>query len=516
MDRPIQILLVEDNDDDVEILRRFIRRIGGEYEILVAQTGAEALTLLERNTPDLALLDQHLPDVTGERLIAKVRAVQERLPIVMLTGQGDERLAVQVMKAGAYDYLRKDDLDRRTLGRVIHNVLERSRLEAEVRAAEIRFRDWAIRDGLTGLYNHRHFQELLSRDFATAKRYGSTLAALMLDLDHFKQVNDSHGHLAGDAVLREVAARLQAAARSVDVIARYGGEEFVLLLPSTDGDGALQLASRICSMVAVRPIETDGRQIRVTVSIGVATSVDPGADDARCLLELADKALYAAKRSGRNRVARAGAHAPVSTLELPVVDAGSDVEFEARRRLVGALSAVVQLADTNSSRKHANRAAQIAQAFGRFLRLDPAQQEVLRVGALLHDIGRVGVSDAIMAKGGELSEAERAVVREHPTKGAEVLRLTGLLDAEAKIALHHHERWDGEGYPGGLSGQHIPRLARIVTIVDAFEALTSRRPWRDRLTRGAALAALIADAGRIYDPELIETFRAFIVEAERD
>lgn len=508
MERTVHILVVEDNDDDVAILRRLVARLDGDFELTVATTGTEALEILRCQTPDFALIDQNLPDLSGDLLIRRARALREGLPIVMLTGQGDERLAVQVMKAGAYDYLRKGDLSEHGLARVINNVLERSRLETEVRAAEARLRDWAIRDGLTGLYNHRHFQEVLRRDFASARRYGRPLCALMLDLDHFKRVNDVHGHLTGDAVLRGVAQRLQAVAREVDVIARYGGEEFVLLLPNTDAEGAMQLAERLRTQIGGSPIVHDGLSIDVTVSIGVSCSLDPDAKDGRALLALADKALFSAKLGGRNRLMRAGRHSPVNTAELPIIVA-DEVEFEARRRVVSALSAVTRLADAKAGRHDPAQIANMAVAFGTHLALDTAQLEVLRASTLLRDIGRVAVSDTIWSKREALTEVERAAIQAHPVRGAEVLELTGLLTSEARIVRHHHERWDGSGYPDGLAGAQIPRLSRIVALVDGFDGLTCERPWRLGLSERQALLSLRDESGRRFDPNLVDAFVQF-------
>jgi len=255
---PTRILLVEDNIDDVEVLRRFIRRVPGSYQVDIAYDADEAISKASQGAYDLALVDHQLPGASGHELIGTMREAVPELPIVMLTGHGDEKLAVEVMKAGAYDYLRKHDLDPSILARVVRNVLERSRLENEVRQVNERLREWAIRDGLTGLYNHRHFQELLRTEMARARRYGQPLACLMLDLDHFKDVNDTYGHPFGDRVLKRLAATLTDVAREVDIIARYGGEEFVVVLPNTDREGARRLAERVRRWVSENTLWFEG------------------------------------------------------------------------------------------------------------------------------------------------------------------------------------------------------------------------------------------------------------------
>jgi diguanylate cyclase (GGDEF)-like protein/putative nucleotidyltransferase with HDIG domain len=513
----LELLLVEDNIDDVELLKRLARRCSPDWSIRVVATGHEALEAAASGRFDAALVDQHLPDVSGEHLIPRLQAITAELPVVMLTRQGDERLAVEVMKAGAYDYLRKDDLNATLLGRTVRNVVERARLEAEVRRADERLREWAIRDGLTGLFNHRHFQELLRTEWARAVRYAQPLACLMLDLDHFKQVNDTYGHPFGDEVLKHLARVLGQEARKVDVVARYGGEEFVLLLPSTDVVGSRVVAERICSGVAAVPFVHEGTSIALTLSIGVATSEDPRARSESELVKLADAALYRAKRSGRNRVCMALEPGGPRAEALPTTTgnfAFREHDAEIRRMLVSLMTGMLGLIDARDGfGEHSLRVARLAVRLGQRLNLEATDLEVLRTGALLHDIGRVAVPDEVWLKTETLSPAERERVRQHAVLGAKVLESVPFLERERHIARHHHERWDGQGYPDGLSGAAIPALARIVGVCDAYEALTSRRPWRAAKGRDEALAVLEAGAGREFDPALVPLLAATVREA---
>jgi diguanylate cyclase (GGDEF)-like protein len=359
MPMPTSILLVEDNADDVDIIRRLVRRSGADVRLDQVATGAEALELARVRAYDVALVDQQLPDTRGEQLIGQMKAAVPELPIVMLTRQGDERLAVEVMKAGAFDYLRKDDLDASVLHRTVRNAVDRARLLLEIQHANERLRDWAIRDGLTGLFNHRHFQELLRTEFARAGRYGQALACLMVDLDHFKQINDTYGHPFGDEVLKQVANTLVAEARKVDVVARYGGEEFVLVLPNTDLAGARIVAERICERVGQTPVSHDGVTVAVTLSVGVATSDDPRCTTENALVKQADAALYRAKRGGRNRVcvAAEGSGGPLSeSLALaPVTTAVREYEGEVRRLFVTTLSGLLALSERARARERRPR-----------------------------------------------------------------------------------------------------------------------------------------------------------------
>ncbi len=508
-DGPIRILLVEDNVDDVEVMRRFVRRVPGSYQVDIAYDAMEAISKAREGDFDVALVDQQLPGVSGQELIGTLREALPELPLVMLTGHGDERLAVEVMKAGAYDYLRKHDLDANTLARVLRNVLERARLENEVRTVNARLREWAIRDGLTGLYNHRHFQELLRTEMARARRYGQPLGCLMLDIDHFKQVNDTYGHPLGDEVLKRLAATLTDVAREVDIIARYGGEEFVVILPNTDREGACRLAERIREAVAARTVEFEGEPVRTTVSIGVATHHDPGVSDERELIKRADNALYHAKRNGRDQVCVSGGES-LEGFDTPGTPTPrpTGVGGEMRQRFVDGVTAVVGLAEArdDAHRHHSARVAELAMRLGEALDLDADTLYALHAGALLHDVGRVAVSDLIWLKPGKLDDLEREKVRMHTVLGAQMLERFDIGEAERAIVRHHHERWDGDGYPDGLAGRAIPYLARLVAVVDGYEALTNERSWREAMSQDDAVAMLEDAAGTVYDPELVRAF----------
>ncbi len=520
MSGPTGILLVEDNADDVEILRRLLRRTGGEYVLDVVSTGREALARLASRTYDLALVDQNLPDVTGEQLIGQFHGIAPTVPVVVLTRQGGERLAVDVMKAGAYDYLRKDDLDPPSLQRTVRNAVERARLAAEVERANERLREWAIRDGLTGLFNHRHFQELLRMEFARAARYGQSLACLMVDLDHFKQINDTYGHPFGDEVLKQVATVLLAEARKVDVVARYGGEEFVLLLPNTDTPGAQRVAERICERVGATPMSDAVNTVAITLSVGVATTVDPRADTEGALVKLADGALYRAKRSGRNRVCladdrRSGSLSEIVTLN-PVNTGVRELDSDVRRLCISLLGGVLRMAEQNDGYgEHGARVASLSALVGRALGLDASDMEALRAGAVLHDLGRLAETEPALLKPGPLSDEERSRLPRHCLQGAMALQGLPAFERERQVVRHHHEAWDGSGYPDGLAGEQIPLLARIVSVCDGWDALTSTRPWRGAHTVNEAARILGSERGKRYDPRVVDALFAALRLDER-
>jgi diguanylate cyclase (GGDEF)-like protein len=288
-------ILVAEVDEETR-LRLFARLSQRGYEVMIATNGADACRLLQHDdAPSLAIIGRHMPGLNGLELCRRVRqwSNQRYTYIVMLT-QSDTPDIVAGMHAGADDYISKNcDFDelhaRLRAGERILKLQEQLRIEA-------------THDVLTGTLNRRAILSLLEREVAQAARHSSQVGVLLLDLDHFKEVNDSYGHTVGDVVLEETAKRLSAPLRRYDALGRYGGEEFLIVLPRCDLERTAEVAERIRLSVSQTPIDTFARKIAITVSIGAA-AMDHGPTSAHALIESADSALYDAKRLGRNRVA---------------------------------------------------------------------------------------------------------------------------------------------------------------------------------------------------------------------
>ena len=360
----------------------------------------------------------------------------------------------------------------------------------------------AVTDGLTELFNHGHFQATLLGEVERAARYELVFALLMMDLDRFKTVNDRLGHPRGDEALKAVADVMRANARTSDFVARYGGEEFVMILPGTTAGQAGALAERIAQ--GVRDIHLDvPHPPPLSISIGVADYPACGRDR-ESLIAAADTALLFAKRSGRDMVAD---FSQISLVELDQADLeGLAFRLEkADIETLETLAAAVDMRDAFS----AERAEGVSRAAGLVadeLQLDEMQRDVLRVAALVYDIGKVGIPVELLNRRGELTAGEQSTIRRHPEIGMRLLESTVLLHALSPVILHHHERWDGEGYPDGLRGEAIPFAARVIAICDAWQAMVSDRPYRPALTPERAMEELRAGAGSQFDPQLVETF----------
>jgi diguanylate cyclase (GGDEF)-like protein len=365
-------------------------------------------------------------------------------------------------------------------------------------------------DPLTAIPNRQAVLSRVDEELARAARYKRPLAVVMFDLDHFKRLNDTYGHVAGDIALRQVAQRLAENIRSVDLVGRFGGEEFLLVLPETDADAAASLAEKLRRAVAGTPIRLpDGHEATVTVSAGVAGG--PGELlHSDTLVRDADAALYSAKALGRNTVyvfRENGDEATVrrSPIRPEARSAAVDVGRAAMAAAQDALLASLE-GRPGWAGKPSTLIAEASIAMARAIDLPAGELDRIHTASLLHDLGKLAIPDEILAKPGDLHPAEWRVVTEHPKIGHVVLEQAGALRDAALIVLHHHEWFDGRGYPYGLSGADIPIGARIVSICDAYEAMIGGRPYRVAISHEAAIEELRRMAGIQFDPELVEVF----------
>ena len=353
----------------------------------------------------------------------------------------------------------------------------------------------AMTDSLTGLANHRAFEGFLGDAIDTSRRNGTPLALALLDIDHFKHINDAHGHLAGDAVLIELARRLASQVRDGDFVARTGGEEFAIIVSNAVGTDAVSVVDRIRRAAFEAPFSGVGR---LTASAGVS-DLDPQADDPIEFRRRTDKALYWSKETGRDQT---------SHFQHDVTDAHSQVsgarqlERASRLTTLAALARAVDAKDSFTSR-HSVRVSDLAVAIAHELDWERGQIECLREAAILHDVGKIGVPDAVLLKPGQLTEEEFREIERHPGIGAEIARDV-LSQEQVSWIRHHHERIDGSGYPDRIAGDRIPDGARILAAADGWDAMTGARQYRDGLTPEEALQELRRCAGTQWCPTVVD------------
>ncbi|MBI5026395.1 MAG: diguanylate cyclase, partial [Nitrospirae bacterium] len=368
----------------------------------------------------------------------------------------------------------------------------------------------AVVDGLTGLNNHRHFQERLKDEIARARRYGREVSLLILDIDHFKNFNDIYGHQVGDRVLKSISSIIKEQIRATDLAARYGGEEFAVILPETDYAGSRILAERLRKKIAETPfILPNGERAFITISIGFA-SFPENAGDKDEFIGSADKALYFAKEHGRNMTCGFA-----ETLEAEPVEAEKGAWYLEHASKSIEASVIENLAMAVDSRTpytkgHSAEVARLSVALARELGLSGEDIERLRTASILHDIGSVSIPDKILNKPCDLTEEEKKIIMAHPGLAEMLLGKYPHIEEILPAILYHHERFDGNGYPNGLKGEEIPLHARILAIAEAFNAMVSPRPYKKSLTIQQAIDELKAESGRQFDPKLVKVFIKFL------
>jgi diguanylate cyclase (GGDEF)-like protein len=359
----------------------------------------------------------------------------------------------------------------------------------------------ALTDPLTGLGNHRHFHERLEHDLTQAEEKGIPLTVCVLDIDNFKELNDRLGHPKGDRILAQVAGRLRQDGEAF----RIGGDEFALLLPGRDEQEAVAVAEGVLRRVGMLEVAPD---LAIRLSAGVVTYPQLGLER-REIVEVADRALYLAKQHGKSRVRVF--HPDLAGLP-DVAGLGAAPDRKARLNAAASLAGAVDERDAYTGR-HSYVVGELSARVARLLGLQMEEVELVRLAGSLHDLGKLAVPEEILRKPGVLSDDELLVLRRHPQIGYRMLRSLEVEPVSLWV-LHHHERWDGRGYPHGLGGEEIPLGSRILFVADAYDAMTSDRVYRPRIDHDDAIAELERCAGTQFDPQVVAVFTAGVDLAE--
>ncbi|MFC2068050.1 HD domain-containing phosphohydrolase [Chloroflexota bacterium] len=358
-------------------------------------------------------------------------------------------------------------------------------------------------DRLTDLYNNRHFHERLEQEIARNFRFSATFSLIMVDIDLFNAFHDIYGRKASHQILRKVAEYVKVSIRGLDIPFYYGFDEFAVILPEAQLNDAYIIAERIRKSVDTR---IGIKAFPLTVSLGIANCPVDGVTSEE-VIAAAEAALLRAKQTGRNRTFLSS---DVVEQEVPL-SRDSSVDTSALS-IVYALAATVDAKDHYTyghSKKVSDYAVHIAEA----LDLPKDKVDTIRAASLLHDIGKIEIPNTTLNKEGSLTETEWKLIKEHPQTGVEILQhVIDLVNCMPGI-LHHHERYDGKGYPSGLKGESIPLEARILAISNAYDSTTSLRPYREQLSSEQALDELKRCAGSQFDPKLVDIFCKFMESA---
>ncbi len=388
----------------------------------------------------------------------------------------------------------------------------------------------ALTDALTGLPNHRAVMDQFSKEIERAYRYDHPLSVLFFDADRFKKVNDTYGHAAGDVVLRQIGERTGNVLREGDTLGRFGGEEFVILLPEADAREAGIIAERIRVSVANGPVATSEVEggILMTVSIGLSTLLVDGTSEQE-LLTHADEAMYVAKQLGRNQVRTSEEARQIGKdVELMVLmQQNRELELAQREgprpeqlretytlNSIYSLMALLEERDTMLS-MHSHAVSDLATALAQEIGLEPDSISRIGMAALVHDIGKVAVPDGLLQKADALTTNERELLRKHAELGAQILGASPLLYDLMPAVRHHHERWDGSGYPDQLAGEDIPLAARIIAVAEAYDAMQSNYPYQTHRSPEEAMIELQRCAGSQFDPSIVQALQNILLTSQK-
>lgn len=423
----------------------------------------------------------------------------------------------------------EDKVLMRTLADVIASALHNAHIFQKAQ-------EQAITDGLTKVKTHRFFMEALSAEWKRATRAGRYFSLVLIDLDKFKFVNDYYGHLEGDRVLQRVGQILEQGCRRSDVVARYGGDEFVVLMPETNSEQAHILAEKLRERVAADALLAERK---ITASMGIATFPLHGSMPQE-LIQVADASMYLAKHQGGNSVASAEQYAVSEQREWQrhVLEAylgvtikrlfatGPEAFEEVYRRLqqitssldesstelpTPVLETVTSLAyaidaKDHYTQGHSQSVSRYAVTLARGLNLPEAEVLEIRLAAILHDVGKIGIPEKILHKAGRLERDEMEIMKKHAELGAKILQPLRSLVRIQEFVRHHHEYYDGTGYPDRLAGEKIPIAARIIAIADAYDTMTTERTYQKARTKAQAMEELRRFAGTQFDPNLVGVF----------
>lgn len=355
-------------------------------------------------------------------------------------------------------------------------------------------------DGLTGVYNHRYFHDELRKKIMQGKVDNKPVSMIFIDIDYFKHYNDLYGHQKGDTILREMATVIRDNVRTEDIVARYGGEEFAIILPNTNENIAMDIAEKLRVKIETTYFEGEENQPngKITASFGISVFPKKAKDDVE-LIKSADDALYRAKFFNKNRV-----EAYTSILD----DIKQNISDEKDIELVASIKTLISVINAKDryTYGHVERVVIYSRLLADQLGLSEKEKATLIYGAYMHDIGKINIARDILVKKMKLTNDEWEELKQHPNNGVEIIKPVESLKDVIPLIQFHHERFDGKGYPHNLKGEEIPYLARVLTVVDSFDAMTSNRPYNKRKSYEEGVEELRKCSGAQFDPDIAEAF----------
>jgi diguanylate cyclase (GGDEF)-like protein/PAS domain S-box-containing protein len=403
--------------------------------------------------------------------------------------------------------------------------IELERVNKELSRSNKKLNRLALKDPQTGLFNHKYLAEIMDSEFYRVKRYGGSLAVVTIDIDFFQSINDRYGYKFGDMILKQFAQQLRKMTRQYDIVIRYGGEEFIIVSSGANRAQALILAQRILDNIGIYNFGDKKNEVKLKLSMSVVAYPEDRANKATDLMKTAEHVLAIAKEDGGNRAyssadkKKGGKEAEERKVEEVNIlrQRLEKLHKQANQNLIESIFAfakTIELRDHYTG-EHVEKTVKYATGIASALGLSRYEVDLIKQAAVLHDLGKVGISDKILMKKSKLNGKEMEEIKRHPGIAADILRPIHVLNAIIPFILHHHERWDGHGYPDGLQGEDIPLGARIIAIADVYQALISNRPYRKAFPKRDAIKIIEEGAGKQFDPKIVDIFVSIVKKEVR-
>lgn len=470
------ILIVDDSAIDRKIIRQTLEQKLPHVQVIETVDGCDIQEKIIKNQIKACILDILMPKKNGLLVLQEIKKTLRTMdvPVIVCTGLGDQSSIENALELGAYDYFTKplnDEMIRVSLPLKVKNAINLMK-----RTEEILYIGY--HDLLTGLYNRRFYEEEVRR-LDIERNLPMTI--VLGDVNGLKLVNDAFGHERGDELLKKAADSFKSACRADDIIARWGGDEFIMLLPKAEKEHAEIIIKRIR--------ETYKKEHVNDMHLNISFGIDSKYRSEQSILQViknTEDALY------RNKVS----------------------EMESVRSNM--ISTIINTLHEKNPReeRHSNRVSEICQQIAEAINLSDTDVCKIKLVGLLHDIGKIAVDENILNKPGKLDELEWIQMKKHPEIGYRIIGSSYEMQEYAQYILAHHERWDGKGYPKGLKGEDIPLISRIVTIADAFDAMTRERPYKDCLTLEQAVVEIIKNANMQFDAIIARAFVEKVLNRE--
>ena len=405
--------------------------------------------------------------------------------------------------------------------------LEKSALNRELIKTNEKLKNVSLVDSHTGLYNYRYLQDVIEAEFHQARRYAQNLALIMLDVDYFKSINDVYGVAFGDLVLKQLSRQLKHMVRRYDVLVRYSGEEFIIISPRLDRNVAFNMAQRLLDSLNLINFGNKKHSVKLKLSFSVVAFPDDRVSNGMDLVNLANKVLNKVKESGGNRaystldirsplkkgMDRISKAIGVKSLKNTISKLNKQTK-QGLSESIFAFAKTLELKDHYSG-EHVENTVRFATEIAKGLDLPKEDVELIKQAAMLHDLGKIGISESILLKKGKLTKKEFDEIKKHPQIGADIIRPIQFLHALIPFIFYHHERWDGKGYPSGIRGEDIPLGARVIAIADVYQALISDRPYHKAFPKATAIDMIKKSSGTQFDPRIVDTFLKIITQEKK-